>query len=80
MADEFFRLPSKFEIHEYDIMDNFVWSLPEGRMQDSLESAIRGKGNGRVFLTESPVLTIDIIRSAMRSISFYVHPFERSVW
>lgn len=47
--ERFFRLPSKFDIHEYSIMEQFIWSLPEGRMQDSLENAIRGKGAFRRF-------------------------------
>lgn len=45
----FFRLPSKFDIHEYSIMEQFIYHLPEGRMQDSLESAIRGRGAFRRF-------------------------------
>lgn len=45
----FFRLPSKYEIHEYSIMERFIWSLPEGRMRDSLENAIRGRGAFRRF-------------------------------
>lgn len=40
----FFRLPSQYEIHEYNIMEGFIWSLPEGRMQDSLENSIQGRG------------------------------------
>lgn len=45
----FFSLPSKYDIHEYSIMERFIWSLPEGQMQDSLESAIRGRGAFRRF-------------------------------
>ena len=45
----FFGLPTKFDIHEYSIMEQFIWSLPEGRMQDSLEGAIRGNGAFRRF-------------------------------
>ena len=45
----FFGLPSKFDIHEYSIMEHFIWDLPEGRMQDSLENAIRGRGAFRRF-------------------------------
>lgn len=45
----FFGLPSKFEIHEYSIMEQFIWDLPEGRVQDCLERAIRGKGAFRRF-------------------------------
>lgn len=45
----FFGLPSKFDIHEYNIMERFIWELPEGNMQDTLERAIRGKGAFRRF-------------------------------
>lgn len=45
----FFSLPSKYDIHEYDIMERFIWSLPEGKVQDALEKAIRGKGAFRRF-------------------------------
>ncbi len=45
----FFGLPSKFDIHEYSIMERFIWDLPEGQMQDSLENAIRGRGAFRRF-------------------------------
>ena len=40
----FFALPSQFDIHEYSIMEDFVWELPQGHVQDSLENAIEGKG------------------------------------
>lgn len=30
-------------------MEKFIWRLPEGKMQDSLESAIRGSGAFRRF-------------------------------
>lgn len=45
----FFGLPSKFDIHEYSIMERFIWSLPEGQMQNALDSAIRGRGAFRRF-------------------------------
>lgn len=45
----FFGLPSKIDIHEYRIMESFIYHLPEGRTQDVLEGAIRGKGAFRRF-------------------------------
>ena len=45
----FFRLPSPYDIHEYSIMERFIWSLPEGTIQDRLENAIRGRGAFRRF-------------------------------
>ncbi|WP_349947447.1 UPF0158 family protein [Lacrimispora sp. BS-2] len=47
--DRYLRFPTKFEIHQYHIMEEFVWSLPEGRRQDLLERAIRGRGAFRRF-------------------------------
>lgn len=38
----FFGLPSQYDIHEYSIIERFIRSLPEGRIQDALENAIRG--------------------------------------
>ena len=48
----FFGLPSKYDIHEYSIMERFIWSLPEGQMQDNLGNAIRGRGAFRRFKDE----------------------------
>ena len=47
--ERFFPLPSKFDIHEYSIMERFVYSLPRGSIQDHLENAIRGRGAFRRF-------------------------------
>lgn len=45
----FFGLPSQYDIDNYRIMERFIWSLPEGQMQNTLESAIRGRGTFRRF-------------------------------
>lgn len=42
-------LPDKYDIHEYRIMERFVYSLPSGSIQDELERAIRGSGAFRRF-------------------------------
>ena len=47
--ERFIRLPSKYEIHEYSIMEEFVESLPEGAMQNQLYNAIQGRGAFRRF-------------------------------
>lgn len=44
----FYRLPTSFDIREYDMMEEFVYSLPEPA-QSRLERAIRGKGAFRRF-------------------------------
>ena len=40
----YFRLPSQYEIDEDSIMEDFIWSLPEGEMQNTLAGKIRGRG------------------------------------
>lgn len=46
----FFRLPEKFDINEYGIMEEFIYDeLPDGAIQKQFESAIRGKGAFRRF-------------------------------
>ncbi|MCD8049989.1 MAG: UPF0158 family protein [Clostridia bacterium] len=42
--NRFYRLPTKFDIHEYSIMENFADDLPAGRMRNELINAIRGRG------------------------------------
>lgn len=44
----YLRLPTKFEIHEYHIMEEFIWTL-KGERADKLECAIRGRGAFRKF-------------------------------
>ena len=44
----FCRLPSSFDIREYDIMEDFVDTLPRAQ-QEALSSAIQGKGAFRRF-------------------------------
>jgi hypothetical protein len=47
--DQYIRLPTKYEINEYHIMEEFIWSLPEGKTQEKLERAIQGRGAFRRF-------------------------------
>lgn len=47
--DRFIRLPDKYEIHEYRIMEDFIESLPEGNNQNQLYRAIQGRGAFRRF-------------------------------
>jgi hypothetical protein len=42
-------LPSKFDIHEYDIMKQFCLDLPDGREREALLDAIHGRGAFRRF-------------------------------
>ena len=45
----FLRFPTKYEIHEYSIMDAVVDRLPPGNIQNELARAIRGRGAFRRF-------------------------------
>ena len=40
----YLRLPSKFDIHEYSIMERFIDDLPNGSTRDELAGCIHGKG------------------------------------
>jgi hypothetical protein len=45
----FLSFPTKYEIHEYSIMEAFVDSLPAGAARREMEHAIRGRGAFRRF-------------------------------
>ena len=46
--ERYLRLPTKFEIHEYHIMEEFIWTL-KGERADKLGCAIQGRGAFRRF-------------------------------
>ena len=45
----FLRFPTKYDIHEYHIMESFVESLPPRAARQELANAIRGRGAFRRF-------------------------------
>ena len=45
----FLRLPTQWDIHEYSIMEDFVYSLEDGEAKRSLARAIQGHGAFRRF-------------------------------
>ena len=47
--ERFLRFPTKYEIHQYRIMENFIDQLPPGKAQEELVHAIQGKGAFRRF-------------------------------
>jgi len=49
---DFITLPSKFDIHEYSIMERFCLSLDDEPAHDRLLDAIRGRGAFRRFKDE----------------------------
>ena len=48
-SDDYLPLPSKFDIHEYSIMEEFCNSLEKPRLRDEMTSRIRGSGAFRRF-------------------------------
>jgi hypothetical protein len=46
---DYLKLPSRFEIHEYEIMERFCLSVPDGKVSDVLLRKIRGSGVFRRF-------------------------------
>lgn len=55
----FISLPTKYDIHEYRIMEEFIYSLPIGEVQNKLQRAIKGKGAFRRFKDTVNYLGID---------------------
>jgi hypothetical protein len=41
---DYLKLPSRFEIHEYEIMERFCLSFPDSKVSDVLLGKIRGSG------------------------------------
>lgn len=48
-GNRFLRFPTKYDIHECSIMENFVYSLPAGAARQELANAICGRGAFRRF-------------------------------
>jgi hypothetical protein len=46
---DYLELPSRFEIHEYEIMERFCQSYPDGKIGDILLQKIKGAGAFRRF-------------------------------
>jgi len=47
--DNYIELPTKYEVNEYEIMENFCLTVSDQGKQDSLLRAIKGKGAFRRF-------------------------------
>jgi hypothetical protein len=48
-TDRFERLPSKFDVHEWEIMEEFASSVESARIREELLNAIHGRGAFRMF-------------------------------
>ena len=58
-SEDFIPLPSKFEIHEWSIMECFAHSLTDAAVSDELDHAIHGAGAFRRFKDAVHRLGID---------------------
>jgi len=47
--DDYRELPSKFDIHEYSIMERFCYSIEDEDLSRRLVNSIRGRGAFRYF-------------------------------
>src|SRR4051794_1140439 len=50
--ENYIELPTKYEVNEYEIIENFCLTVSDQRKQESLLRAIRGKGAFRRFKDE----------------------------
>lgn len=66
-SDEYVPLPSRWELNKYEIMEEFVFSLEDPKMQEVLARAIRGKGAFGRFHTA--IQAYEILRISKRSIT-----------
>ncbi|MDO9557324.1 MAG: UPF0158 family protein [Coriobacteriia bacterium] len=48
-SEDWLALPTRFDIHEWAIMDDFARSIDDPELQDELLGAIRGRGAFRYF-------------------------------
>lgn len=48
-SDNFLPIPSKFDIHEYQIMESFCYSIPDEIIKEKALAAIIGSGAFRRF-------------------------------
>lgn len=48
-TEDYIPLPGQYEINDYQVMEDFIYELPEGRNQEILDRAIRGRGAFRRF-------------------------------
>ena len=47
--ESYYQLPTKFDIHEYSIMENFIEEMPDGNIKETVKCAISGRGAFRIF-------------------------------
>ena len=58
-SDDYLPLPSKFDIHEYHIMEDFCCSVVDDEIREGLLDKIRGRGAFRRFKDAIPMNGIE---------------------
>ena len=56
---KYIPLPSKYDIHEYNIMEKFCLSIADNRISDTLHKVIKGKGAFRRFKDSIQILDVE---------------------
>jgi hypothetical protein len=55
---DFIGLPTKYDVHEYQIIERFIFSLKDREISENLHRAIKGKGAFRRF--KNGIIRFDI--------------------
>ncbi len=56
--EDYIELPNRYEINEYEMVENFCFTISDQRKQESLFNVIRGKGAFRRF--KDKIIDFDI--------------------
>lgn len=67
-TDKYVRLPNQYDIHEYEIMEEFAYATPNPSHQEKLLRALRGRKPYRSFKDEINYLGISESYYAWRTI------------
>lgn len=69
-SDKYVRLPNQYEIHEYNIMEDFSYATPNQKYQEKLLHVLRGRKPYRNFKEEINYLGIADAYYAYRLLAF----------
>lgn len=70
-SDKYVRIPNQYEIHEYRIMENFAYEVPNQKHREKLLCALRGRKPYRNFKDEINYLGMEEAYYGYRSLAFY---------
>lgn len=69
-SDKYVRLPNQYDIHEYNIMEDFAYAAPNQKHEEKLLRALHGRKPYRHFKDEINYLGIDDAYYAYRLLAF----------